>query len=77
MEHIQAIEELGDKVKSIGKLEVELYSIDVSKEENMQAISSYLEKRGSVLNRDTVQSNSFILGNKFNDIWFQEISMVG
>jgi hypothetical protein len=47
-----------------------LYAIDVSKEENCEAIEEYLQSRKSTLDKETIKSNSFILGNSSNDIWF-------
>jgi len=32
--------------------------------------------RGGKLDEKTLMTNSFILGNKFNDVWFQELNLV-
>ena len=53
------------------------YFIDVTKGNNRYAIATFLEKRGAKLGYKAIQGNSFILGNKFNDIWFQALDLVG
>jgi hypothetical protein len=35
-----------------------------------------LENRGSKLKESTIKENSFLLANSYNDIWFQELSLV-
>ena len=52
------------------------FRIDVTKPENMSALLDFLIARGSKLDEKTITENSFILANKFNDIWFQELSLV-
>ena len=44
--------------------------IDIRKEEDKQAIVEFLKTKGTKLNESTIMTNSFILGNKFNDVWF-------
>jgi hypothetical protein len=34
-----------------------------------------LRSRGSKLYGNTIKNNSYILGNKFNDVWFQDKSL--
>ena len=75
-EHLQAVEELAQTFMSM-RLGCVPYFIDVSKGENRRAIASFLEKRGVKLAHKAIQGKSFILGNKFNDIWFQALDLVG
>lgn len=68
--HLEMVEELGDNLTSMTKIGVKPYRIDVTNPENMSAIIDFLISRGSKLDEKTVTENSFILANKFNDIWF-------
>lgn len=52
------------------------YVIDVTVPENKEAIVRYLADRKSPLNEKTVDSNTFILTNRANDIWFWEYQLV-
>ena len=52
------------------------YVIDVSKEENCKVIADWLEKRGSKFDEKIIKSNSFILCNQYDDVWFQELGLV-
>ena len=74
--HLEMVEELGDNISSMQKIGVKPIRIDVSKPENMSALLDFLIARGSKLDEKTISSNSFILANKFNDIWFQELSLI-
>ena len=58
------------------KIDVKPYRIDISNPDNMSALVDFLISRGSKLDEKTISENSFILANKFNDIWFQELSLV-
>jgi len=49
--------------------------IDLRNEQDKQAIVEFLKTKGNKLNENTVMTNSFILGNKFNDVWFQELNL--
>jgi hypothetical protein len=42
----------------------------LTKPENELALLTFLKSRGSKLDGNTIKKNSYILGNKFNDIWF-------
>ena len=64
------VEELGDNIASMSKIGVRPIMIDVRKPENMSALLDFLISRGSKLDEKTISGNSFILANKFNDIWF-------
>lgn len=68
--HLEDSEDLAAFVKEMKKLKMSLHSIDVSIQENKDVIVTYLKERGSFLDEKTINSNSFILGNKSNDIWF-------
>ena len=74
--HLEMVEELGDNISNMQKIGVKPIKIDVSNPENMSALLDFLIARGSKLDEQTISSNSFILANKFNDIWFQELSLV-
>ena len=37
---------------------------------NKEAIAEYVKEKGSKLGVEQIMTNSFILCNKFNDIWF-------
>ena len=50
-------------------LGVECFEIDVSKDANFEAVQLYLRKRNPGLSVDEIRSHSFILANKFNDVW--------
>lgn len=75
-EHLLAVEDLADTAKALSKLGIQAYMIDLTVPEDKQAIVDYLKSRGSSLDENTVMTNSFILGNKSNDIWFNELSLV-
>ena len=47
--HIEAVEELGDNLSSMGKINVKPFRIDVSNPENMSALVDFLISRGSKL----------------------------
>ena len=47
--------------------------IDYSKEEHKQTILEFLEQRKSSIKMETINSSSFILCNKYDDIWPQEL----
>ena len=70
------MEDLADKIKSITKLHVQAYMIDITVPQDKQAILDYLKQRGSALDENTIMTNSFILGNTSNDVWFNELSLV-
>ena len=64
------MEELADTISTLNKLNVKAYMIDLRNEKDKQAIVEFLKTKGNKLNENTVMTNSFILGNKFNDVWF-------
>ena len=68
--HLEAVEELGQNIQSMQKLGVQLYQIDMQKNENVEAVLEYLKKRGSKLDKETIKTNSFMLTNNHNDVWF-------
>ena len=74
--HLFAAEETADSMSDMVNLKVQAFKIDVTIPENKETISQYLKSRGSLLDDKTIDQNSFILGNKFNDIWFNEMSFV-
>lgn len=64
-------------MKGLNRLGVKCYVIDAHKIDNIDSIVAHLKSRpGSKLDEKAVKENSFILGNKFDDIWFQELSLV-
>jgi len=69
------VEELADTISTLNKLNVKAYMIDLRNEQDKQAIVEFLKTKGNKLNENTVMTNSFILGNKFNDVWFQELNL--
>lgn len=61
------------------QISVKGYQIDISKDadpENMAAILDFFEKRGSKFDEKLIRENSFLLANKFNDMWLQELNLV-
>jgi len=59
----------------MGKLELEAYQIDMTDEESRKAVMDLLASRGSTLDLDFVLKNQFILGNSFDDLWFQDAAL--
>jgi hypothetical protein len=78
-EHIEAVDVLGNNLASMRQISVKGYQIDISKDadpENMAAILDFFEKRGSKFDEKLIRENSFLLANKFNDMWLQELNLV-
>lgn len=53
-----------------------LYQVDVSIEENKKAINEFLDSRGKIYADQRFEEFSFILGNKYNDVWMQEPKII-
>ena len=75
-EHMKEINLLGEYVGTMHNLDFKRYRIDMTKPGHKEAIAEYLKEKGSKLGVKQIMTNSFILCNKFNDIWFQELSLV-
>ena len=75
-EHLEATENLAETIEGLRKLEIKPYSVDVTVSENRQVIADFLKARGGVLDEKSIDKNSFILCNRYNDVWFQEFSLV-
>lgn len=48
----------------------------MTKSEHKDAVQKFMKSRGSIMGEKGISQNSFILGNKFNDVWFQELDLV-
>lgn len=69
-EMIGQAESTSEFLTGMGKLDVEAYQIDLTDEEGRKALMDLLAARGSTLTEDFVLKNQYILGNKFDDLWF-------
>ena len=67
---ILATEEMAEMLTGMRQIDVKAYQIDLTITENKEALVEFLQKRGSKFDEKTIMSNSFVLGNRFNDIWF-------
>ena len=63
-------------VSSMNKIGVKPYQIDMSKEENVAGVMDFLKRRNSKMDEETIKMNSFILCNRYNDVWFQELALI-
>ena len=71
-EHVEAVDILGNDLTSMKQINVQAFQIDISKDadpENMAALLEFFEKRGSKFDEKLIRENSFLLANKFNDMW--------
>jgi hypothetical protein len=69
-------EELAENTSTFSNLDIKTFSIDLTVEGHKEVIVKFLADRGSVLDETTVDENSFLLGNRNNDIWFQQLHLV-
>lgn len=66
---LEKVQEFGEYMHQLRGLKMTLHQIDVSIEENKKAINDFLDARGKIYKDQRFDEFSFILGNKYNDVW--------
>jgi len=76
-EFVDRVDELGTVITSVAGMDIKGYHIDLRDRESREALVEYLQARpGSEITERTLMEHSFLLGNRFNDVWPHEAGLL-
>jgi hypothetical protein len=73
---LRGAQELGAMIGSMRQLGVELYEVDLARPDHLDALAEFLESRNSTMKKEELITHSFLLANKFNDAWVQDLNLI-